>query len=59
MEGHLKRHIDIDNERIMECFDTGNASLQSCIMYEDCQKGVECRAKEVSLSISSISAGSS
>ena len=29
MEGHLKRHIDIDNEGSVKSFDAGNASLQS------------------------------
>ena len=48
MEGHLKRHIDIDHELMIECFDADGASLQSCMRIVE--KGVECRAKEVSLS---------
>lgn len=57
MEGHLKGHIDIDDEGMILSFDAGNASLQSWIRIV--KRRVECRAKEESLSVSSILAGSS
>ena len=58
MEGHLNRHIDIDGIGMRCSFDAGNASLQSCMRIV--RRRVECRAKGVSLSVSSsISAASS
>lgn len=55
MEGHLRRHIDIDG------MVTYNALIMvlHAIMYMDCQKGLECVNREIPLSVSSISADSS